>query len=143
MSEEYRKGYKDGFKDGYEEGRKQGAIDTLTVPKRLDDYIFGQPSNSCSVCGRTWQPGVSYGYFCSNMNCPSTAKAYTISTTGQHSYATGPGQVGAVGSMSDPQAVAGANGPAGYTRPSTKEEQERLDRYNQVWINGSWYELGN
>jgi hypothetical protein len=140
MSKDYRDGYKDGFKDGFEAGQK-------SAPKNnnLNDWVFGKTSNQCSVCGRVWQPGVVYGYVCSNINCPSMAKAYT---TGQLSVTTTPEghkafSQGAVGSLSMNEMPKGANGPAGYSRPTTKEEQDRLDHYNQVWINGQWAELGS
>lgn len=53
---------------------------------------------------------------------------------------------GAVGSAGGHGAGSvGANGEAGSmmgSRPTIEEEKNRLSRYNEVWINGSWASLG-
>lgn len=46
---------------------------------------------------------------------------------------------GAVGSEVGYTYAAGANGPAG----SIENEKEMYDRYNSVWVNGSWVSLGS
>ena len=122
---EYAKGFKDGFLAGVEEGKKLNQKNYWTEP--WPNYL-GWPG-TCGVCGRV-SSGVE-GYVCSNVRCPNTAIAYTTGATG------------AVGSTVTNEIPKGANGPAGYAGPTTQEEKERLDRYNQVWVNGQWAELGN
>lgn len=119
---DYAKGFKDGFLAGVEEGKKLNQKDYWTQP--WPNYL-GRPW-TCVVCGKDWGNG-SWNYYCSNARCPSQAVAYTT---------------GAVGSTVTNEIPKGTNGPAGYSGPSAEEEKERLNRYNQVWINGQWAELG-
>lgn len=122
---DYAKGFKDGFLAGVEEGKKLNQKDYWTQP--WPNYL-GSP-NTCVVCGKDWGNG-AWNYYCSNARCPSQAVSYTTVATG------------AVGSTVTNEIPKGTNGPAGYSGPSAEEEKERLNRYNQVWINGQWAELG-
>ena len=127
---DYAKGFKEGFAAGLEEGKK------LSQPQ------IGWPSPSpyfelketCPKCGIKIN-GVM-GYVCSSPNCP-TYPQVTCDTVVKG--AVGSSYYAGVGS-------AGGNGAAGSmmgARPTIEEEKERLNRYNQVWINGQWCELGS
>jgi hypothetical protein len=129
---DYAKGFKDGFAAGLEEGKK-----LVPSQKRLDDYLFGnryttspnftlEARDTCPKCGIKISGLMNYT--CSSVNCPTF---YTATCS-----------VGAVGSDVVGSNAVGANGPAGYSGPSSEEEYDRLNRYNQVWINGQWAELG-
>lgn len=131
---DFERGFQKGFEKGLEEGKKLSQPQIGWPSPRLDDFVFGA-KDKCSKCGIKIDSVM--GYVCSNPNCPTF-----IQTT----YGPGISMTGAVGSTNVPEVSTGVNGPAGpagLKGPSTKEERERLDRYNQVWINGTWATIGN
>lgn len=120
MSDDYAKGFKEGFKIGLEEGKRNQNLNP--VPYTQPYVPLSLMKDKCPKCGITIS-GVM-GYVCSSINCPTFYQA---------SY-------GAVGTNDTAAYAKGANGPAG---PSLEEEKDQLDRYNQVWVNGTWVSLGN
>lgn len=122
MSDDYAKGFKDGFKIGLEEGKRNQNLNP--VPYTQPYVPLSLMKDKCPKCGITIS-GVM-NYTCSSINCPTFYQA---------SYA-----YGAVGSDMSTSSAVGSNGPAG---PSLEEEKNQLDRYNQVWVNGTWVSLGS
>ena len=122
MSDDYAKGFKDGFKIGLEEGKRHQNLNPVPSlwPTSLPEY---QSKDKCPKCGITIS-GVM-NYTCSSINCPTFYQTTSY---------------GAVGMNDTAEYAKGANGPAG---PSLEEEKDQLDRYNQVWVNGTWVSLGS
>ena len=99
--------------DEYAKGFKEGFAAGLEEGKKLSMSQVGWPS------WPTYPP----------ITCGGSTQIYgAVGSAGGH----GAGSVG-------------ANGEAGSmlgSRPTIEEEKNRLSRYNEVWINGTWASIG-